>query len=416
MKKIQLITVKPDKYTNFNQDIEINNFNNLLSLDNYEINVFDLNTNEIWNENSKITANPTGNMPLIKDFKSICQMINNSKKTKIVLCLPQNLKYCCKYYDENKYFELKNIINILKLVLEQISSVKFDTLFYENTITEINGKNVSGAFVFSEHENMPITQSKDSLKYTTIQKNNIIFTTLNLLGNKDINLLINFLKQIGIIRKTNEFPKWLQEFKFNDDEELLNSIINAEIEIDKFNKIIIDAKLKLDENMKYKSILVNNSDELTKVIYEIIEYIFDIDLSTFADVKKEDFLFEKNNISYIGEIKGVTSNIRSEHISQLDVHYYSYLDRLQEEGIQKDIRKLLIMNYERNKNVINRTEVHQIQIDLAIRNSTLIIDSLSLLKLYEGILKGIISKQKAIDYLNTKTGLFNIDDLAGVKI
>ena len=182
--------------------------------------------------------------------------------------------------------------------------------------------------------------------------------------------------------------------------------------IDKYNKIIQETKLKLDENMKYKSILVNNSNELTKVIYEIIEYIFDVDLSSFVDMKKEDFLFEKNNISYIGEIKGVTSNVRSEYISQLDVHYYSYLDRLQEEGVQKDIRKLLIINYERNKNVTERTAVHQIQIDLAIRNSILIIDTLNLLKLYEGILKGIISKQKMIEYVNLKTGLCNIEDLS----
>ena len=411
MEKIQIITHEPGRLKQFVKNIEIKNFNNLLSLDNYKINVFDLNSSDVWVENSQSNANPTGNMPLTKDFKSICQMIKNSKKTKIIICLPQNLKYYCKYYSENKYFELKDIINVFKLVLEQISGIKFDSLFYENTFTEINGKNVSGAFVFSEHENNSITKSKDSLKFTTIEKNNIIFTTLNLFGNKDVDLLTDFLRQIGVMSKVNEYPNWLKDFKFNDDEKLLNSIKNAEIEIDKFNKTIMEAQSKLDENIKYKSILVNNSDELTKVIYEIIEYIFDIDLSTFVDVKKEDFLFEKNNISYIGEIKGVTSNIRSEHISQLDVHYYSYLDKLQEEGIQKDIRKILVMNYERNKNVSDRTDVHQIQIDLAIRNSTLIIDTLNLLKLYEGILKGNISKQKAIDYVNTKTGLFNISDL-----
>jgi len=110
-----------------------------------------LNTSDIWGRNSKTIANPTGNVPLTKDFKSICQMINNSKETKIVLCLPQNLKYYCKYYKENMYFELKDIINISKLVLEQISSVKFDSIFHENTFMEINEINISGAFVFSEH-------------------------------------------------------------------------------------------------------------------------------------------------------------------------------------------------------------------------------------------------------------------------
>lgn len=411
MKKIQIITYEPGKYTNSTQNIDINNFNNLLSLDNYEINVFDLNNPQIWCEIIDKNDHPTGRMYLTKDFISISQMIVNSKKTKVLVCLPQNLKYTCHYYGNKKYYELKDVINVFIVVLEHLTKVKFQELYYENTFTEVNGKEISGAFIFSNYEDSK-TKSKDSNKITTIEKNNIIFTSLNLLGNKDINILVDFLKHIGLINENNDFPEWLYEFKFNNDEQLLIDINNARSEIDKYNKIIQETKLKLDENMKYKSILVNNSNELTKVIYEIIEYIFDVDLSSFVDMKKEDFLFEKNNISYIGEIKGVTSNVRSEYISQLDVHYYSYLDRLQEEGVQKDIRKLLIINYERNKNVTERTAVHQIQIDLAIRNSILIIDTLNLLKLYEGILKGIISKQKMIEYVNLKTGLCNIEDLS----
>lgn len=160
--------------------------------------------------------------------------------------------------------------------------------------------------------------------------------------------------------------------------------------------------------MKYKSILVTNSDELTKVIYEILEYIFEINLSTFVDEKKEDFLFDKEDICYIGEIKGVTSNIKSAHISQLDVHYYALQDRLEEDGIQKKIKKILIMNYERNREISSRNEVHNAQIELASKNNTLIIDTLNLLQLYEKLLKGNISKQEAIDYINSKIGLFNV--------
>lgn len=407
MKKIQIITYNPKNFSCLDQGIDINNFNNLKSLDNYEINVFDLNNDHIWINRSKIEGAPTGDLVLSNDLISIEKMIFNRRETKILVCLPQNLNYTYEYYDKKYFCELKNIINIMKSVLKQITNVDINDLYYENTYTEINGMNIQGAFVFPDYEDS-ITKSKDSRKNTTINKYDIIFTALNLFEEKNTDVLVEFLKHIGVIDKPIEYPKWLQEYKFNDDQQLQDTIENAEAEIKKLNQKIFDSKNKLDENMKYKSILVTNSDELTKVIYEILEYIFEINLSTFVDEKKEDFLFDKESICYIGEIKGVTSNIKSEHISQLDVHYYALQDRLEEDGIQKKIKKILIMNYERNKEISNRNEVHKTQIELASRNNTLIIDTLNLLQLYEKLLKGNISKQEAIDYINSKIGLFNV--------
>lgn len=407
MKKIQIITYNPKNFSCLEQGIDINNFNNLKSLDNYEINVFDLNNDHIWINRSKIEGAPTGDLVLSNDLISIEKMIFNRRETKILVCLPQNLNYTYEYYDKKYFCELKNIINIMKSVLKQITNVDINDLYYENTYTEINGMNIQGAFVFPDYEDS-ITKSKDSRKNTTINKYDIIFTALNLFEEKNTDVLVEFLKHIGVIDKPIEYPKWLQEYKFNDDQQLQDTIENAEAEIKKLNQKISESKNKLDENMMYKSILVTNSDELTKVIYEILEYIFEINLSTFVDEKKEDFLFDKEDICYIGEIKGVTSNIKSEHISQLDVHYYALQDRLEEDEIQKKIKKILIMNYERNREISNRNEVHKTQIELASRNNTLIIDTLNLLQLYEKLLKGNISKQEAIDYINSKIGLFNV--------
>lgn len=407
MKKIQIITYNPKNFSCLDQGIDINNFNNLKSLDNYEINVFDLNNDYIWIDRSKNEGVPTGNLVLSNDLISIEKMIFNRRETKILVCLPQNLNYTYQYYDRKYLCELKNMINIMESILEQITNVDINDLYYENTYTEINGMNIQGAFVFPDYEDS-ITKSKDSQKNTTINKYDIIFTALNLFEEKNTDVLIEFLKYIEVIDKPIEYPKWLQECKFNDDQQLQDTIENAEAEIKKLNQKISESKNKLDENMMYKSILVTNSDELTKVIYEILEYIFEINLSTFVDEKKEDFLFDKEDICYIGEIKGVTSNIKSEHISQLDVHYYALQDRLEEDEIQKKIKKILIMNYERNREISNRNEVHKTQIELASRNNTLIIDTLNLLQLYEKLLKGNISKQEAIDYINSKIGLFNV--------
>ena len=163
--------------------------------------------------------------------------------------------------------------------------------------------------------------------------------------------------------------------------------------------------------MRYKSILYNNSDALVEVVFEILEFIFDISLDEFNDEKKEDFLFKKDAITYIGEIKGVTSNIKYEHISQLEVHYSKYLDKLQESNTTEEIKKILIMNYERTKDINTRDEINQMQIDLAIKNETLIIDTKTLLTLYERLLQGKITKDKVINYIKANSGIINLEEI-----
>ncbi len=150
---------------------------------------------------------------------------------------------------------------------------------------------------------------------------------------------------------------------------------------------------------------------MVEVIFEILEFIFDISLDEFNDEKREDFLFKKDAITYIGEIKGVTSNVKYENISQLEVHYSKYLDKLQEDGITENIKKILIMNYERTKDINMRDEINQMQIDLAKKNETLIIDTKTLLTLYEKLLQGIITKDKVINYIKDNSGIVDLDKI-----
>lgn len=76
--------------------------------------------------------------------------------------------------------------------------------------------------------------------------------------------------------------------------------------------------------------LYENEDELVSVVFNMLENMLDYDLSLFIDQGDEDFSIKLEDVTFIGEIKGATSNVRAEHISQLDVHYQSYLDKLQD--------------------------------------------------------------------------------------
>ena len=77
----------------------------------------------------------------------------------------------------------------------------------------------------------------------------------------------------------------------------------------------------------------------------------------------------------------------------------------------EQIKKILIMNYERTKDIILRDDINQMQIDLAIKNSTLIIDSKTLLIIYERLLQGKITKNKVIDYIKSSSGIVDLNKL-----
>ena len=62
--------------------------------------------------------------------------------------------------------------------------------------------------------------------------------------------------------------------------------------------------------------MYTNGEQLVEVVFDILESFFSYSLSEFKDEKKEDFLIKLDSVTFIGEIKGITSNVKSEHVSQ----------------------------------------------------------------------------------------------------
>jgi len=142
----------------------------------------------------------------------------------------------------------------------------------------------------------------------------------------------------------------------------------------------------------------------------ILEIILECDLSQFIDEKREDFLIRIGKEVFIGEIKGVNTNIKNEYISQLDVHYHRYMDEIEDEPCEENVHALLIINPFRMKELKDREPVHESQIALAKRNNSLIIETKNLLKLLELFQKGILSSEDCINIFKSKTGLLSVDD------
>lgn len=68
MKKIQLVTYEPNKFKDYDNKIDINDFNKLEALDNYEINVIDLSSIEIWTNKGTKEDKPSLNSRMSNAF------------------------------------------------------------------------------------------------------------------------------------------------------------------------------------------------------------------------------------------------------------------------------------------------------------------------------------------------------------
>lgn len=379
------------------------------SLDEFDVNIISLNDSNLWENN----GDGYQHVNCFNDLKSVANMVKNRTKSIVVYVMPKNFTF---YYrrvsvgaDRYHYqFPIKdNIDTIWRTIINEVLYPKIESniLSFENTRTIIGDQEYTADFYCNPYKGKNVlTKSKASEKATTILSGEKTFiTTLDI--TQDYKLLINFIQQVVLPKEKSPVPEWVHKIQFWDDNKQKETILKEKEVIEKAQADIELAEQKLEENAKYKSILYTNGDELVRVVFSILEKLLNCDLSDFVDQKKEDFLINKETCTFIGEIKGVTSNVRSEHVSQVEVHYQSYMDQLQEEKREEHVQQLLIINPFRTKPLSEREPIHEQQIALARRNGCLIIETNTLLHVYEKFLEGSLPSEKCVEVFSTATGI-----------
>lgn len=408
--KIQLI-FDGEFHTASSYGITISKLNAPNAFDSYDINIISLQSERLW----RFEKDSEQQLNCTNDLLSIKMMIEASKKAINIIALPQNYMHRYRAAGRNTYLyhcELKNEIQNLQLellaTLIPTGYIRSFTLFYENSETTLNEKIFNSAFCFINSIN-PITKSNGGEKATTIQLNDrLILTTLDLQSPGV--MLDDFIKGIGLDKEPSEIPQWVKDYQFFDDAQQQELISQNQQKIADLQNTIDQAQEKINTNLNYKSILYTNGDELVGVVFDILEKALCCNLSDFVDERKEDFLIKKEDVTFIGEIKGITSNVKSEHISQLDVHYQSYSDYLQENNLSETVKQLLIINPFRTQPLSERKSVHHKQIELAERNECLIITTETLLKIFEMFLKQEIASNEIMKIFKMKSGLLTEQD------
>lgn len=380
-------------------------FHDVRSLDEYDINVIDLSEEKMWRNSNDNRES----VDCISDLKSIATMIVNSHSTKVVILYPQNQRYYY-YYGQHQYRggmsykyseELKNMLKqvngaILTKLYQPISNVE---LLYENTKTMIGAQEYLATFYFANAQEI-LLKSVKSGKPTTVKARNVILSSLEM---TNYDALITFLKEIHLLNEEEEKPEWMDEINLFDDNFQKEIISQNEEQITIAKSNIDAASLVLKENNRLKSVLYTGGSELVKVVFEILEEMLGCDLADFVDEMGPDFVFDIGDLVFIGEIKGVNHNVKSENVSQLDVHYQGYLDE-HEDAVKENVVALLIMNHQKSKPISSREPVKQTQIDIAKRNGSLIIDTFTLLHLLEKYRTRELSREQLVQLLKESKG------------
>lgn len=94
------------------RDMVINTFHDARSLDEFEINIVNLNSEAVWRN----VRDGKGAINVENDLISLSSMIQNSSNTQIIIIFPQNINFSYYYYNGkyNKACELKNMLESIK--------------------------------------------------------------------------------------------------------------------------------------------------------------------------------------------------------------------------------------------------------------------------------------------------------------
>lgn len=370
--------------------IEYSEFESPKSLDSFDLTIIDLTNENIW----RSVYSSKDRLRYDNELNLIQRMISHSKKTIVLVVLPQNEIYT---YSNGTYkIELKLMLDDFHNHLRKIVKTPFSEVEFEPTQSEINGCKVSADFYFL-NGSTKLTESLFSEKITTTSnlEGSVYFTSLNLNEIEDINI---FLEEIGLYERYVEVvPEWMGGIEMFDDDEQRETIQLAEQKIKEEQAKIDVSNGILEQNKKFKSILYTQSDELVDVVFEMMEEMLGINLASFVDNRKEDIGFEIDGEYFIGEIKGISDNVKAGRLSQLDNHLYHFLEK-NEDISESNVRRLLIVNHQRKKVLEERDSIDKNQIDLAINKyGSLIIETTELLKLFEKFRSGQVTREEVIN-------------------
>lgn len=404
MNKAQFLSLNYCQFDNF----DCNKFSEFISIGTFDYNIIDLSNDDIYDFDGVMT-DPDYSYGAVKDLKLINKSIEEYQNSKIIFFLPQNFTFKSDYYCGSCIAEDTDLLLTFLLKIFPFFDQIKEGINFENSLTDINGHQFKSDFVFSSNlSKYAITRTVATNKITTVMIGNYIFTTL--VANR---FVIDALIKYFPCNDLEPQPYWASEIKIlndktiEDEKKCLVEKINASKErIEILNK-------ELSDNDYIKSSLWAAGNQLVDVIYKMVQEIFGVDLTNFKDIMQADFAFCENDCHIVGEIKGTNTNVNNSHISKTENHRQEYIVELVNKKINFDennVYGVLIINHQADKKPEERVHIDKKQIDYAKRFKILIIETSTLIKLYEKHVDGNLTKEEAISLIksNIENGILGL--------
>lgn len=380
----------------------ISTFEHPKSFDEFDINVIDLNSPNLWSfspEYQKCTE-------AVYHLKTLKEIMENSKKSMFIILMPANTKVSLLRSGglTAQTILIKDIIKQINYELCELT-LSYARLRYEISTTTIDEQDFYSDFVFDDVDYETIKRSNGG-KSTIIKHNERLYSTTLLIKNtaNDLGILISFILSRF---KKSDVPDWFNSLEYFDDAALKNK--RGEL-LDMYQQIE-NIDRQINKNNKFKSILYSTGDELVGVVKEILVDIFKLTDSHFTDVKKEDFRFEFEDVNFMVEIKGINTNVKNSNIAQCKKHV---TDLIAEDDTKSpgNVKGLLIVNPQRDIEPGKREPIHANQISYAKSEGILIITTLELLKLYQAYTKDEVVSNKCFETFKNNVGEFKFEEEA----
>ena len=378
----------------------ISAFDRPRSFDEFDLNIIDLNSPNLWSFNSEYQKCTEA----VYHLKTLKEIMRNSKRGIFIIIMPANIKVSV-HYPECYTNQTVVIKDILKQVDQELSTLALSNikLRYEISTTTINERNFYSDFIFDNVEEETIKWSNGG-KSTIVKHNERLYSTTLLIENttNDLEILISFI--VSRFKKS-DVPDWFNSLEYFDDAALKNK----RSELLNMYRQIKDIDRQIDKNNRFKSILYSNGDELIDVVKGILVDIFKLQDDHFIDVKKEDFRFKFRDINFIVEIKGINTNVKNSNIAQCKKHVTDFL--IAEDTMSpNNVKGLLIINPQRDIDPSKREPIHADQINYAKSEGILIITTLELLKLYQAYTKDKVVSNVCFEVFKNDVGEFKFKE------
>lgn len=409
---IQIITKNVDMYKEkfFNNEVEFSNFNDYKSFDLYDINIINLDSSSLWECNSSRGDSLNDKSDLLTIKNAI-----NTSRTKVLLFFPQNHYFRYDYSEyTNKFRTSLQLKSINEKVSRFITEYIYDPLprfSYEKGVTKLDGEEYSSDFYFVEEEGVILCE-KSQKNNTMKLSDRVVITTLSIFEtpvNKEIEKrLFVFLNKVGFLIKNESIPSWIENIDFYDDYIYKEEIEKSVIAIKKLNEVIEENQNKINDNLKYKSILYSSGKNLSEQINNMLKQIFDLG-DEFKDVYEEDFKFKAGGITFIVETKGLNNEVSGQNVSDAYNHLVIYEDVLDAKGVEEETKCLFFVANERLKEPNKRNKIKERQITIAKRNKTLIVETTTFYKIFENFMKDEITTDEIIELFKQDTGLLEYE-------